>query len=425
MTLMASPLARAKGERMGLIDDDELRAGADEVVAAVLGLDEVGRDDDVRVLVEERPADRKAALEAPSGGGQNELSVEMELLDEFVLPLLSEMGRAEHGQALDVTAIEERKAELRARRLKEQAARSPHHVYKSDRYWIDHPRFHIPQQVFNGNFSAFQIRTQFPQHYRWFLEVNSARCEPYIPKPRMHKTIITQPVRTDKWGNTTAVGEPKETHIYIEMRFFPKYEEYEKLIGWETLRAFTDLFFGGDVDKSQERFLEIGWSKVKEVVGLTYAWKKFFNEHECTSATLFQMRENMWRAATGQPSLQAAGVPVANAAAETEPLVPAPEDMTIFDGCYEDHEYKKREFCMCMDEQAQRAIDRRQRDARVLFGSTAIQLFDIGMIHRRLDDLGDDAPLLGHAHALFHALFFERIERAGLEHWIVTPVDGP
>lgn len=270
-------------------------------------------------------------------------------------------GQKSEEQRLAKATPEQRKALLREKRLKEQATRSPHYVYKSDRYWIDHPRFYIPQQVFNGDFAAFQIRAQFPEHYRWFLEANSARCEPYIPKPRIHKTIITQPMRTDRWGNTFSAGEPRETHIYIEKRFYDKYEEYEKVIGWETLRQFADLFFGGDVDKAPERVMKVSWNKVKEVVGLAYAWKKFFNDHECTSATLFQMRENMWRAATGQPSLQAAGIPVPNAAAETEPLVPAPEDMTIFDACQEDHEYKERPFCMCMDEQAQRVMRPEER----------------------------------------------------------------
>ncbi len=256
---------------------------------------------------------------------------------------------------------EQRKAELRDKRLKEQAARSPHYVYKSDRYWIDHPRFYIPEQVFNGDFSAFQIRTQFPQHFNWFVDAYSGSCADYVPRPREHRIIITQPVRTDKWGFTTADGPPRRTDRYIETRFVPKYDEYEKLVGLAMLQEFANVFFSGDLDTAPERFVEVGWSKVTEIVGVAFAWKKFFDEHECASATVFQMRENMYRAATGQPSLQASGVPVANAAAETEPLVPAPQDMTIFDACYEDNEYKKRAFCMCMDEQAQRVMRPEER----------------------------------------------------------------
>ena len=270
-------------------------------------------------------------------------------------------GEKSEAQRLAKATPEERKAELRAKRLKEQATRSPHYVYKSDRYWIDHPRFYIPQQVFNGDFAAFQIRAQFPQHFNWFVDAYSGSCADYVPKPREHRIIITQPVRTDKWGFTTADGPPRRTDRYIETRFVTKYDEYEKVVGLAMLQEFVNVFFSGDLDKSPERFAEVGWSKVKEIVGVAFAWKKFFNDHECTSATLFQMRENMWRAATGQPSLQAAGIPVANAAAETEPLVPAPEDRTIFDACHEDHEYKERPFCMCMDEQAQRAMRPEER----------------------------------------------------------------
>jgi len=283
---------------------------------------------------------------------------------EFYLTVAE--ARAAHAEKVDAQRFaqatpEQRKAQLREKRLKEQATRSPHYVYKSDRYWIDHPRFYIPQQVFNGDFSAFQIRTQFPRHFNWFVDAYSGSCADFVPRPREHRIIITQPVRTDKWGFTTADGPPRRTDRYIETRFVTKYDEYERVVGLAMLQEFANVFFSGDLDKAPERFAEAGWNKVKEIVGVAFAWKKFFNEHECTSATLFQMRENMWRAATGQPSLQAAGIPVANAAAETEPLVPAPQDMTIFDACYEDHEYKKREFCMCMDEQAQRVMRPEER----------------------------------------------------------------
>ena len=38
----------------------------------------------------------------------------------------------------------------------------------------------------------------------------------------------------------------------------------------------------------------------------------------------------------------------------------------------------------------------------------AIELLDVGVIDGLLDDLRDDAALVGHAHALVGALLFER-----------------
>ena len=75
VALVAAAVARAEREGVRLVDDHELGAGAHEVLAAAVGLDEVGRDDDVRVLLEERAADRQAALEALRGRGQHELGV--------------------------------------------------------------------------------------------------------------------------------------------------------------------------------------------------------------------------------------------------------------------------------------------------------------------------------------------------------------
>lgn len=91
---------------------------------------------------------------------------------------------------------------------------------------------------------------------------------------------------------------------------------------------------------------------------LAVSWKRFFRENRCTSATMEQMRENMLRAANGQPSLQAAGIRVRNADSETEPLVPPRDKATIFDACYENHEYKDIDFCLCMDTRARKVMHR-------------------------------------------------------------------
>ena len=107
VALVAATRGRAERERVRLVDDHQLGTGAHEVLAAAVGLDEVRGDDDVRVLFEERAADRQAALEPLRGRGQDEFGVEVELRPQLVLPLLGEVRRAEHGEPLRVAAVQQ------------------------------------------------------------------------------------------------------------------------------------------------------------------------------------------------------------------------------------------------------------------------------------------------------------------------------
>ena len=95
------PEARPGDAVVGLVDDDELRAALQELVATSVGLDEVGGDDDVRVLVEQRLVHHQAPLEALDGAGQQQHGVDAELRRQLALPLLGQGRRAEDRAALD------------------------------------------------------------------------------------------------------------------------------------------------------------------------------------------------------------------------------------------------------------------------------------------------------------------------------------
>src|SRR5262245_25728642 len=58
-------------------------------------------------------------------------------------------------------------------------------------------------------------------------------------------------------------------------------------------------------------------------------------------------------------------------------------------------------------EQLYRAIDGGDRNAVIHRGATPIELFDVGVVVRRRQHAGDDAALLGHAHALGGAKIFD------------------
>ena len=102
------PAPPAIGAGVGLVDDDELGAGPQEVVAVPVGLDEVEsrRRCAGSARRATRPA-RQAALEPRGGAGQHELGVDVELVAHLRLPLLGEVRRAEDGEALDLAAVEQ------------------------------------------------------------------------------------------------------------------------------------------------------------------------------------------------------------------------------------------------------------------------------------------------------------------------------
>ena len=100
------------GAGVGLVDDHQLRAGAEEVVAAAVGLDEVGRDDDVRVDARRATGRRGRPRSSRRGGaGQDELGVEVELVAQLA-PATARRGAA--GRARRAAATSPRSSSSRA-----------------------------------------------------------------------------------------------------------------------------------------------------------------------------------------------------------------------------------------------------------------------------------------------------------------------
>ena len=71
---------------MGLVDDDQLRAGAQELGAPAVLLDVIGGDDGDRVAFEDALAGEEVALETGGGAGEDQRGVEVELVDQGALP---------------------------------------------------------------------------------------------------------------------------------------------------------------------------------------------------------------------------------------------------------------------------------------------------------------------------------------------------
>ena len=108
MTLVASTASDAsEGAGVGLVDDHQLGAGPQELLPPAVGLDEVDRDDDEGIDVEQRLAERAVAFQAVDRAGEDQLGVDVELVAQFRLPLLGQVRRAEHAQPGRFAAVEQ------------------------------------------------------------------------------------------------------------------------------------------------------------------------------------------------------------------------------------------------------------------------------------------------------------------------------
>ena len=108
VTLLAAPADSAgEGAAVRFVDNHELGAPQREVLGAARGLDEVGGHDGERMPVEDRDAQRQVALQALDGARQHQLGFDVELLRQLALPLLGQVGRAQHGDEADLAAVEQ------------------------------------------------------------------------------------------------------------------------------------------------------------------------------------------------------------------------------------------------------------------------------------------------------------------------------
>ena len=95
------------GAGVCLIHDDQLRTGPQEFGAALLALDVVEADDGVRMGGEDAFAGRKAPFKASGAGGGDCHGMKVEAALQFTDPLVHEMWRAQHGEALDIAAVDQ------------------------------------------------------------------------------------------------------------------------------------------------------------------------------------------------------------------------------------------------------------------------------------------------------------------------------
>ena len=103
--LMPAPAGRGAGVRF--VDDHEVGARLEEVVAPLAGLDVVETDDGVRMHREDALARWNAPFQAPRAPGGDGRGADVEANVELGDPLVHEMRRTEDDGAIDVAAVEQ------------------------------------------------------------------------------------------------------------------------------------------------------------------------------------------------------------------------------------------------------------------------------------------------------------------------------
>ena len=108
VTLVPRPAGgRVASTGVGLVDDHQLRTGAEKLGPVPLALDEVDRDDRMVVELKNRLIGGALPLESGDGAREDELGVDVELARKLFLPLLGQMWRAQDHQPPGLSAGQE------------------------------------------------------------------------------------------------------------------------------------------------------------------------------------------------------------------------------------------------------------------------------------------------------------------------------
>ncbi len=217
------------------------------------------------------------------------------------------------------------------------AKRKPGIVYKLDPYWAaytpDSPAgrsvmgyFDKARRMFDGDFTLIHKSQEFRVLFMDYGEVFSQRCKAQV------KSFVTYKIPNQVITKTKTFLDGHQEHEYenrpipypIDARFDPQWGQWYQdrdnyrakdlmqnmfsAKGGKSFAQMTTKEFG---DRTRE-FLDMQTKTISPITA-------FFDQHTCTSATMAQLGENLIRAANGRPSLQAEGLKLAGADAESDP----------------------------------------------------------------------------------------------------------
>jgi thiol:disulfide interchange protein DsbA len=213
----------------------------------------------------------------------------------------------------------EREPEIRAQFEAELKRVKPGLVYKTYAYWTElltgNDRGWLPdtdekklplhtiRDTFDGIFFTKGASvSDFPLLYRGFTRAYGRRCRNVLEDPI---SITITRTETDRYGyEKEEVGKP----FIIEKSFYQKFDAYESVeIDYTARTGMRMAMRGASMGSIQESITLHEGTVDKLLSGLS-----------CTSATMRQLRMNLWLRANDRPSLQESGERIPGAEAESQ-----------------------------------------------------------------------------------------------------------
>ena len=183
------------------------------------------------------------------------------------------------------------------------------------------------RKVFEGQFNGLTTQPKYMISYQDFVQVYGDICTSKLPKRIDTRTYTNQTVHKDAYGNEKYRDKANVIVVKIDPRFTDKYDEYENsktLKSYEKNKAFQgvgNILFGSGRDDIVKAMFSGGFAKVAKqglAKSSNYQMRRLVSNVGCSSATIYQLRENFWRIAHGKRSLQEDKFKIKGAKKESE-----------------------------------------------------------------------------------------------------------
>jgi len=220
-------------------------------------------------------------------------------------------------KAIQAEKVKERKklAEMKKQMEAKRVSMLDGIVYKSNAFWDGFTDFHLVKDTFNGDFDGLETVNLFKVNYVDFVQKYYKFCASNLPPESVDRSITHLSVTSDGHGKELYRDKVGKTVIYVAPEFLFKYDEYKHISEeyYRLLKAqsWGVIFSKKDTLKAKKALANV----VSEYPNAQM--DKFIGEMDCNSASMYQFKDNLLRAAYHKPSVQAAGIKYQNAKNES------------------------------------------------------------------------------------------------------------